>query len=216
MEEKDFSRDKRASWDDFFMKIAVTAADRTACIFHKAASVFVDENHRIISIGYNGPTAGDYHCIEVGCAKVHGDPETGEIRRCRGCHSEINAIINAGDTSKLKGSTLYITLFPCYDCMKALNNSGVKKIVYLHEYMRIIDGSDGTKKVAEPEARELAHRRGIILEKFRGDLGNHGLEQVDKKIVAEKHKKKEEKKTEEIDKVVKETEEKESSKLDLK
>jgi dCMP deaminase len=163
---KKFVKTARISWDQFFMEIAQEATKRVACIFHKVASVFVDADHKIISIGYNGPSIGDYHCNEVGCAKVHGDPITGEIKRCRGVHSEMNAIINAGDTSKLKGATLYITVFPCYDCMKALNNLGIKRIVYAADYLRVLDGSDGTKKKAEPEARELAHKRGIILEQF--------------------------------------------------
>lgn len=167
-EEKTFQKEERISWDEFFMSVAFTISKRTACMFHKVGSVFVDEDHRVISMGYNGPSRGDVHCVEAGCAKVHGDPVTGEIRRCRGCHSEVNAIINSGDTNRLKNSTLYITLFPCYDCMKALNNVGVSRIVYADEYLRIIDGSDGSKKVAEPEARDLANKRGIALEKFIG------------------------------------------------
>jgi dCMP deaminase len=160
-----FEKQDRISWDDFFMQIALTASKRTSCIFHKIASVFVDSNHKIISIGYNGPSTGDVHCHEVGCAKVHGNPVTGEMKRCRGAHSEINAIINSGNTARFKGSTLYITTFPCYDCMKELNNLGVTRIVYYKEYMRIVDG--GKRKIAEPEAWELADRRGIILEKYR-------------------------------------------------
>lgn len=161
-----FDPQERISWDDFFMEIALTASKRTACIFHKVASVFVDSNHKIVSIGYNGPSTGDRHCNEVGCAKVHGDPIDGELKRCRGAHSEVNGIINSGDTTRLKDSTLYITTFPCYDCMKVLNNVGVKRIVYYKEYLRILDGSDGTKKVAELEAWELAGRRNIKLEKY--------------------------------------------------
>ncbi|MFA7243914.1 MAG: dCMP deaminase family protein [Patescibacteria group bacterium] len=168
--DKKYQRNHRLSWDEFFMTIAVAAAERTACIFHKVGSVFVDENHRVISLGYNGPTAGDIHCIDEGCAKVHGDPDTNEIQRCRGAHSEINAIINSGNTERLKGSTLYITLFPCYDCLKALNNLGIKKIIYLDEYLRVKEGSDGSKKESEPEARRLANKRGIICEKFRGKI----------------------------------------------
>jgi len=170
--EKTFKEEQRISWDEFFMSVAFTIAKRTACIYHKVGSVFVDEDRKVISMGYNGPSRGDIHCVEVGCAKVHGDPITGEIRRCRGCHSEINAIINSGDTNRLKKSTLYITLFPCYDCMKALNNVGVSRIVYADEYLRIIDGSDGAKKVAEPEARDLANKRGIALEKFNGKFND--------------------------------------------
>lgn len=161
-----FVPQERISWDDFFMEIALAASKRTACLFHKVASVFVDENHKIVSIGYNGPSTGDLHCNEVGCAKVHGDPIDGKMKRCRGAHSEVNGIINSGNTTRLKGSTLYITTFPCYDCMKALNNVGVKRIVYYKEYLRILDGTNGTKKVAEVEAWELAGRRNIKLEKY--------------------------------------------------
>jgi dCMP deaminase len=157
---------KRLGWDEFFMRIAITATGRVSCNFHRIASVYVDEEHKIISIGYNGPSAGDYDGNVYGCAKVHGDPVTHEIRRCRGVHSEINGIINAFDTRRLKGATLYITQFPCYDCMKVLNNVGIKKVIYLHDYLRVKDGSDGTDRHAEPEAEELAHRRGIILEQF--------------------------------------------------
>lgn len=166
-EKQKFEGKERMSWDEFFMQMAYTVSERTACVFHRAGSVFVDQNHRIISLGYNGPSTGDYNCNEVGCAKVHGDPVTGEIRRCRGVHGEINAIINSGDTRRLRDSTLYITLFPCYDCMKALNNVGVRRIVYGEEYLRILDGSNGQKKQAEPESRELAQKRGIILEKYQ-------------------------------------------------
>lgn len=163
----EFIRKNRTGWDDLFMQIALTIADRTACIFHKVGSVFVDDHHRIVSLGYNGSSSGDYHCNEDGCAKVHGDPETGEIRRCRGVHSEINGIMNSGNPERLRGSTLYVSLFPCYDCMKALNNVGVKRIVYYDEYLRVIQGSDGTKKESEPEARFLANRRGIVLDRYR-------------------------------------------------
>ena len=149
------------------MEIALTAAKRTACIFHKIASVFVDSNHRIISIGYNGPSTGDQHCNEAGCAKVHGDPETGKFHRCRGAHSEVNAIINAGDTKRLRNSTLFITTFPCYDCMKALNNLGVTRIVYYNEYVRILDGTGGKGRETEDEAWELASTRGMIVEKYK-------------------------------------------------
>lgn len=179
---KPFQKESRISWDEFFMQIACIATERIACIYVKAAAVFVDDLHRTISIGYNGPTRGDIHCNEVGCVKVHGDPITGEIKRCNGIHAEINAIINSGDTNQLRGSTLYITVFPCYDCMKALNNLGVKKIIYLNEYLRILDGSNGKPTTTEPESRELAIKRGIICEQFRPEKDSIINNYVNKKI----------------------------------
>jgi dCMP deaminase len=161
---------KRLSWDEMFMSLAIIASKRAACKFHETGAVFVDKHHRIISIGYNGPTEGDVHCIEVGCAKVDGDPETGELKRCRGAHAEINGIINAQDTRRLRGSTLYTVLFPCYDCMKALNNAGVAEIVYYRVYERLQTG--GEKFEEENEAWELAKKRGIKIRQFKPKLAN--------------------------------------------
>lgn len=151
------------------MALALILARRTSCRHHKIASIFVDEDNRIVATGYNGPTRGDVHCNEVGCAKINGDPKTGELRRCRGAHSEINGIMNAGNPMRIKNSTLYITSTPCYDCMKALNNVGVKRIVYLKEYMRIKAGNKGTEN-ENGEVRDLCKRRGIKIEKFKGKL----------------------------------------------
>lgn len=164
------AKTKRLSWDELFMNIAVLAAERTACKFVRAGAVYVDQNHRVISLGYNGPTEGDYHCIEVGCAKVDGDPETKVLKRCRGAHAEMNGIANAVDTTRLRSATLYSATFPCYDCMKVLNNVGIREIVYFKEYKRIQTG--GEKKEEENEAWELARKRKIKVRKYKGNLIN--------------------------------------------
>ena len=157
----------RPSWDDLFMSIVEAAASRSACIHHPIGAVFVDDHHRIVSIGYSGPSTGDYNCSEYGyCLKIDGDPETGQIKRCNGAHAEMNAVVNSGDTMRLRESTLFSSVFPCYDCMKVLNNLGIKRIVYEKEYQRIVDGKKGEKEI-EPEAIELAHKRGIIIEKYK-------------------------------------------------
>lgn len=159
---------QRLTWDETFMNLAFLVAKRAACKFHETGVVFVDRNHRIVSLGYNGPTEGDLHCLEAGCAKVDGNPETKKKERCRGAHAEINAIINAQDTRRLRGATMYSVLFPCYDCLKSLNNVGVKEIVYLEEYERIQTG--GEKFEEEKEAWELAKKRGIAIRKYEGKI----------------------------------------------
>jgi len=161
-------RTKKLSWDEAFMSLALLIAQRTACKFHTAGVVIVDKNKRIISMGYNGPTEGDYHCLEVGCAKVDGDPKTKKLQRCRGAHAEINGIINAQDTRRLRGAIMYSVIIPCYDCMKALNNVGIKEIVYYEKYERIQTG--GEKKEDENEAVELAKKRNIKIRKYEGKL----------------------------------------------
>ncbi|OIO51750.1 cytidine deaminase [bacterium (Candidatus Gribaldobacteria) CG_4_10_14_0_2_um_filter_41_16] len=156
----------RLSWDETFMNLALLVAQRTACRYHIVGSVFVDANKKIISLGYNGPSEGDYHCTKVGCAKIDGNPVTKKLERCRGVHAEINGIINCQDSKRLRGATLYCTFLPCYDCMKALNNAGIKEIVYNGIYRRIQTG--GEKFEEEHEARDLAERRGIKIRKYEG------------------------------------------------
>jgi dCMP deaminase len=73
-------------------------------------------------------------------------PETKKLERCRGAHAEINSIINAQDTRRLRGGRMYTALFPCYDCMKALNNAGIKESVFLEEYKRIQKGGKKWKQ----------------------------------------------------------------------
>jgi dCMP deaminase len=169
-QKKNIQKLPRPSWDETFMALALTLSKRVSCRHHKIASIFVDEDHRIVATGYNGPSAGDLHCHEVGCAKIDGDPKTGKLRRCRGAHSEINAIMNAGNPLRLKNSTLYVTGTPCYDCMKSLNNVGVKRIVYFNEYIRIKDGNTGHEHEFV-ETKDLCRRAGIKIEKFKGKLG---------------------------------------------
>src|SRR3989304_37198 len=105
----------RPSWDEMFMGIAEVLAARSSCIPHKIGAVFVDERNRVLSLGYNGPSRGDINCSEKGyCIKIDGDPKTGKIKRCNGAHAEMNAIVNCGNTMRLKNSTLYSSLLPCY------------------------------------------------------------------------------------------------------
>lgn len=157
----------RPTWDDLFMAITDTVASRSACFPHQIGAVFVDDNHRVVSLGYSGPSVGDTNCSDVGyCVKVDGDPKTGKIKRCNGAHAEMNAIVNSGNTNRLSNSTLYSTVLPCYDCMKILNNLGVKRIVYKKEYQRLLDGGQW-KTETEPEVWELAKKRKIKIEKYK-------------------------------------------------
>ncbi|MDD5527803.1 MAG: deaminase [Patescibacteria group bacterium] len=168
MDFKKNPRQIRLSWDELFMNLAVMVSKRTACKFHEAGAVCVDKNHRVISTGYNGATEGDLHCLEAGCAKVDGDPITKQLKRCRGAHAEANAICNALDGSRLRGATLYSVLFPCYDCMKTINNAGIKEIVYKDIYERIKTGGEG--KEEENESAELAKARGIVIRRYSGPI----------------------------------------------
>src|SRR5699024_8807555 len=47
-------------------------------------------------------------------------------------HAELNAILNANGRD-LRGSRLYVALFPCNECAKAIIQSGLREVLYLSD-----------------------------------------------------------------------------------
>jgi dCMP deaminase len=171
--------EKRLTWDEAFMNMALVLTKRVSCKIVKTAAIYVDADHRVISLGYNGPVKGGYNCDEVGCAKIDGNPKTGKLERCRGAHAEINGIINAIDPRALRGATLYSVKHPCYDCVKSLANVGIKEIVFYEQYLRTQTG--GEKFEEETEATDLAKTRGIKIRKYSGRVLCYPAESLDSK-----------------------------------
>lgn len=116
----------RASWDDYFMQMAETAASRATCDRKHVGAVIV-VNKTIVSTGYNGSPRGMPHCDEVG----HEMKDMGGRQSCvRTVHGEANALAQAARTgAKVEGGTLYTTASPCYDCLKLIINAGIVRIV---------------------------------------------------------------------------------------
>ena len=48
------------------------------------------------------------------------------------CHAELNAILNNAGAS-LAGCRIYVALFPCNECAKAIIQSGIREVVYLSD-----------------------------------------------------------------------------------
>ena len=99
------------SWDEYFMKMAYLASERSSCIRRKVGAVAVNGN-RILATGYNGVPSGFAHCDKVGCLRQMLDIPSGHRHEfCRGLHAEQNVLIQAAIHGiNLKGSTLYCTL----------------------------------------------------------------------------------------------------------
>lgn len=117
----------RPSWDDYFMEIAFTVAQRSTCDRAHVGAVLV-RDRRILTTGYNGAPAELAHCDEVGHLMVDG--------HCvRTLHAEQNAIIQGAlHGVSIQGSTAYVTHQPCLTCAKMLINAGVKRVVYAGNY----------------------------------------------------------------------------------
>ena len=121
----------RITRDQMLMEIANVVSKRGTCLRASVGAVIAREG-RIISTGYVGAPAGLPDCLSVGC-------DIGTHKGCtRTVHAEINAIAFAAKHGiATDDSTIYSVLGPCYDCAKAIINSGIKRIVYGIEYRDI-------------------------------------------------------------------------------
>ena len=112
------------SWDEYFMGIAMLAAHRSKDPNTQVGACIVSQDNIIISTGYNG--------MPKGCSDdiFPWDREGEQTKYPYVVHAELNAILNANGRN-LQGSKLYVALFPCNECAKAIIQSGVKEVVYL-------------------------------------------------------------------------------------
>lgn len=136
----------RPSWKEYFLAILRTTQLRATCNRGKSAALLVKDN-RILSTGYVGSPAGMVHCDEAGHEwetwfdrddTIYGWPVNPYFKkqRCvRTIHAEQNAIAWAARKGvPIEGSTLYVTMVPCYSCAKLLVQSGIVSVVADYDY----------------------------------------------------------------------------------
>lgn len=135
-------RDSYLSWDEVFMGIAILASGRSKDPNTQVGSCIVDGNNRILSIGYNGTPNGfdddDFYWAR------EGNPL--ETKYPYVCHSELNAILNyRGNRLDLRDTKIYVDLFPCNECAKAIIQSGIKEVIYLSDKYKDTDSNKASK-----------------------------------------------------------------------
>ena len=118
------------SWDEFFMRVAIAASQRSKDPNTQVGACIADTNHRILSVGYNGtPQALSDEDFPWGDSD---DPL--HDKHSYVIHAEANAILNyRGTLRDMAGATVYVTLFPCHECAKMLCQAGVGEVVYLED-----------------------------------------------------------------------------------
>ena len=127
---------RRPSWDEYFMDMAVLTAKRSTCLRRQVGAVIVKDKH-IIATGYNGAPRGVPHCDEKGgCLRQQLNVPSGERHElCRALHAEQNAIIQAATLGQsIEGGTIYVTNQPCVICAKMIINAGIRRIVVKEGY----------------------------------------------------------------------------------
>ena len=127
---------RRPSWDEYFMDMAVLTAKRSTCLRRQVGAVIVKDKH-IIATGYNGAPRGVPHCDEKGgCLRQQLNVPSGERHElCRALHAEQNDIIQAATLGQsIEGGTIYVTNQPCVICAKMIINAGISRIVVKEGY----------------------------------------------------------------------------------
>ena len=112
-------------WDDYFMSVALLSGKRSKDPNTQVGACIVNKNNVIESIGYNG--------LPKGCSDDEfpwaREGDSLHTKYFYVTHSELNAILNYRGGS-LEGAKLYVSLFPCNECAKAIIQSGIKEVIY--------------------------------------------------------------------------------------
>lgn len=136
-------REDYINWDEYFMGVALLSAKRSKDPNTQVGACIVTENKRIVGLGYNG--------LPRGCSDDEFPWERdGEFLNTKYpfvCHAELNAILNS--TKSLKDCIIYVALFPCHECSKAIIQSGIKEIVFLSDKYSGTDSDLASKRMLD-------------------------------------------------------------------
>jgi dCMP deaminase len=77
-------------------------------------------------------------------------------------HAELNAILNAKDGSALNNTKIFVTLFPCNECAKAIIQSGIKEVIYAEDKYK--------DTIATQAAKKLFTLAGVKMTSYQGRL----------------------------------------------
>lgn len=152
------------SWDEYFMGVAILASQRSKDPSTQVGACIIDEEKRILSTGYNG--------FPQGCSDDefpwNRDESAGETKYQYVVHAELNAILNASG-KKLAGATLYVDLFPCNECAKAIIQSGIKEVIYLSDKYHGTPAMSASRKMLDAagvKVRQIKPTKASIVLNF--------------------------------------------------
>jgi dCMP deaminase len=137
------------TWDEYFIGLAHLSALRSKDPHTQVGAAIVDENHRVVSVGYNGMPKG---CDD----KVFPWSRDGKLLDTKYAfvvHAELNAILNS--KWPVAGCTIYVSLFPCNECAKAIIQSGIRRIVYESDKYADSETTLASKKMLKAAGVEL-------------------------------------------------------------
>ena len=114
------------SWDEYFMGVAILSGMRSKDPSTQVGCCIVSPDNKILSMGYNGFPKG---CSDDDFPWNKDGDNPLEKKYLYSTHSELNAILNHSGNN-LMGAKLYVSLFPCNECAKAIIQAGIKEVIY--------------------------------------------------------------------------------------
>lgn len=113
------------NWDQYFMGVAKLSAYRSKDPNTQVGACIVSPDNKIVGVGYNGLPWG---CDDEAFPWENREGDLYDTKYAYVVHAELNAILNS--TQNLKGCRIYVSLFPCHECVKAIIQSGITQILY--------------------------------------------------------------------------------------
>lgn len=140
------------SWDEYFMSVAHLSALRSKDPNTQVGACIVNEDNRIVGMGYNGlPKGCDDDEFPWG-----NQGDTLDTKYAFVVHAELNAILNSYGSTK--DCTIYVSLFPCNECAKAIIQSGIKRIVYEDDKYADTDAVKASKRMLDAAGIEYTQQ----------------------------------------------------------
>lgn len=144
-------RNDYLAWDEYFMGIAFLSGMRSKDPSTQVGACIIDEDKKIIGIGYNGFPMGSSD--DNMPWEKEGDFLNTKYPYV--VHAELNAILNS--IKNLKNATIYVTHFPCNECAKAIVQSGIKKVIYFSDKHKNLDSTKASKLIFENANIEIVN-----------------------------------------------------------
>ncbi len=135
-------REDYISWDEYFMGVAFLSSLRSKDPSTQVGACVASSKNKVLTMGYNG--------MPIGCnddIMPWGKDDKDELNQkyLYVCHAEFNAILNA--RVSLDGSRIYVTLFPCNECAKAIIQSGIKEVIYFDDKYKDMNMTKASKRL---------------------------------------------------------------------
>ena len=131
------------------MGVAILSGMRSKDPNSQVGACIVSQDNKILSMGYNG--------FPMGCSDDvfpwAREGEALDTKYLYVTHSELNAILNYRGGS-LEGAKLYVSLFPCNECAKAIIQSGIRTVIYASDKYALQPSTIASKRMFDASGVE--------------------------------------------------------------